>query len=243
MLAALVASGSLLVVMWGGARWIAQREPDMAAPTETGLLFRPVAGHALAIGLALCAIGVFVSDVHHVHQRYLTPLLMIMPFWLALRFPLAFRPRAAQRFLVGSLALALAVTFTWPQIALFGNHRFAYPYDTFALQVAAAAGPDAAILMDRPEYALNIALRMPEARIFEAISPAPEVAALWDTSADNGAALMRLAGPCYRLDRPILKLTAPFRYFSGNVAHLTLAVLRFDPSAAPQGSHCVVPAS
>ena len=30
---------------------------------------------------------------------------------------------------------------------------------------------------------------------------------------------------------------------SGNVAHLTLAVLRFEPSATPQGSHCVVPAS
>ena len=169
---------------------------------------------------------------------------MIMPFWLALRFPLAFRPRAAQRCLVGSLALALAVTFTWPQIALFGNHRFAYPYDTFALQVAAAAGPDAAILMDRPDYALNIALRMPKTEDLRSHFVLQQmVAALWDTSADGGAALMRRAGSCYKLDDPVLKLTAPFHYFSGNVAHLTLAVLRFDPSAASQGSHCVVLAS
>ena len=236
--AAFVVSAGLLAILWAGARLIARREPDMAAPTETGLLFGRVTGRALAIGVALSTVGVLVGDVHRVHSRYLMPFLMILPFWLALQFPLAFRPRAVGRALAGSLAVAVAMTLVWPQIALFGNHRFAYPYDTIALQVAAAAGANTAVLMKRSDYARNIVLRMPEAELFEPAMLAPVVAALWDGPADEGAALMGVAGPCYRLDGPVRQLAAPFHYFSGNEARLSLAVLRFDPQVAGQGADC-----
>ena len=213
--AAFVASAGLLVILWAGARRIARREPDMAAPTETGLLFGRVAGRTLTIGMVLGAVGVLVGDVHHIHGRYLTPFLMILPFWLGLQFPLAFRPRAVRRALAGPLAVAVAVTLVWPQMALFGNHRFAYPYDTIALQVAAAAGANAAVLMERSDYARNIVLRMPEAEMFDPHTIASVVAALWDGPADQGAALIGLAGPATGSTDPSGNSQPPSTIFPG----------------------------
>lgn len=237
---ALAVSAGPLVIVWAAARWLARREADSATPTALGTLFATLAGRGLVAGVAILGIAVLVTDTHHVSDRYLAQFLLLSPVWLSLSFPLAFRPRAMRRFLATSLGLATAVTLAWPQLALFGNHRFAYPYDAIAAEVVAAAGPDAAILMERGDYATNIALRMPDGRFFTAGSPAPTVAALWDADDDRQAALIDMAGPCYRLDGPIRRIVAPFHYFSGNQARLALAVLRLDPKA---GAGCATTAA
>lgn len=235
---ALAVSAGPLLIVWAAARWLARREPDDAAPAALGTLYATLAGRGLIAGLAILGIAVLATDTHHVSDRYLAQFLMLLPVWLSLAYPLAFRPRAMRRFLATSLGLAAAVTLVWPQLALFGNHRFAYPYDAVAAEVVKAAGPDAAILMERGDYATNIALRMPGGRFFDAASPARTVAALWDADEDRQATLTGIAGPCYRLDGPVRRIAAPFHYFSGNEARLALAVLRFDPAAG-----CAAPAS
>lgn len=233
---ALAVSAGPLVIVWAAARWLARREPDDAGPAALGTLFATLAGRGLVAGLAILGIAVLATDIHHVSDRYLAQFLMLLPVWLSLSYPLAFRPRAMRRFLATSLGLAVVVTLVWPQLALFGNHRFAYPYDAVAAQVVAAAGPEAAILMERGDYATNIVLRMPQGRVFDARSPAPTVAALWDADEDREAALLGIAGSCYRLDGPVRRIVAPFHYFSGNEARLALAVLRFEP-----GAGCIAP--
>lgn len=239
---ALLTSVWPLAILWMVARWVSRDEPDIGKPMPVGTLFNQVSGRALAIGFTVLAIAVLAADVHHTSDRYLTQFLLLLPFWLGLQFPLAFRPRAVRRFLLTGLVLAVAMTVAWPQLALFGKHRFAYPYDTIATDVTTAAGPDAAILMDRPDYATNIVLRMPAAHIFERGSHPATIAVLWDTSYDRSAALIEQAGSCYRLDGPARQIVEPFHYFSGNEARISLVVLRYDATATTaQGNSCLNP--
>ena len=143
----LAVSAAPLVIIWAAARWLARGEADLAAPRARGDLFGGVARSTLIAGLAIVGIVVLASDIHHISDRYLAQFLLVLPVWLATCFPLAFRPRAMRRFLATSLGLALAATIAWPQLALFGKHRYAYPYDAIAQQVPKVAGPAGAILM------------------------------------------------------------------------------------------------
>lgn len=223
------ASSFLLAFMWMVARRLSRNEMDVSQLTDTGLLFGRIAGRALAIGLAFCAITVLLDDVHNVHERYLTPLLMLVPFWLGLRFPLAYRPHAVRGFLLMSALVAVLVSVAWPQLALFGPHRFAYPYDTLAKDIAPLAGPAPAILMKRPDYATNFVLRLPGARLFDRNVRTEAVIALWESQSESEQKnLIESAGPCYRPSGAAHELAAPYHYFSGRQARLSFVRLQLD---------------
>ena len=240
--AALVNVGPLLLI-WAVGRRLARREPDRAVLDDQAVLFGRVVGRALLIGILGLVVGIVALDVHNVHARYVTPFLMLVPVWLALRFPLALKPSAAGRYLILSGVIAIGITIGWPQTILFDDDRLAFPYEALAAEAATAGGGDAAILMRRSDYALNVARHMANGRVFDSSAAAPTVVALWETGSAKEEGLIARAGPCYRIDGDVREIVARYHYFSGKETRISLALLRRDPGAAPEDAGCALPVS
>lgn len=98
-------------------------------------------GLSTAIGVAAFALIILVGDLHYVHERYLTPLLMPLPFWLVTALPLEERGRAPVHFLRTAGVVVFLMLVAWPLWMLFGREQFAYPYKAFSADIAELA-PD-----------------------------------------------------------------------------------------------------
>lgn len=228
-LAALAWAGPLLLV-WFAARALARNEAALAerphqAPADAALsaLFARTA----LIGLGMFAAIVLAGDLHSVHERYLTPMLMPLPFWLAFAWPLEARPRAAARFLaVGATVAGLMVT-AWPAWIAFGREQLAFPYDAFAEAVDKAVPGEFAVLAPEPKYAANVVIRLDRARMWEEGAPDERVLLVW--SSRGGGVPRGLAdrlGEDFQPEGPALALTLPYDNLSRHQARLGAQLYR-----------------
>ncbi len=101
------------------------------------------------------------------HERYVTPLLMPLPFWLALSWPLEGRSYAPLRFLRLAAAVAVLMVTAWPLWIAFGREQFAYPYGAFAAALNRQGAEPLAILAHQRKIAANIAIRLDRASVWE----------------------------------------------------------------------------
>lgn len=89
-------------------------------------------GRGMFCGMLLLAVIIFAFDINKVSERYLTPLLMGIPLWLAVA-----RPIQALWFPRFALGLFIASPIVWFCTSNFHAQRFVYPYEEMAQQLVA----------------------------------------------------------------------------------------------------------
>ena len=230
LIAGLVSSAGLMIILWLIGRFISRSEERDPAPSDYRDLWRALSGRALALTIAAIAAALFLSDAHRFHDRYLTPILVLLPIWLCLRLPLDHRPYAARRAIGLSLAIAAVIAVAWPAVILFGHHAFSYPYGALAAQIADDLPAGTAIAMPRLDDAVNMRLRLNGTDLYDPANPAQSVAVLWSGRAEDESKVLESFSDRYRSTAPVRTITAPFDNLSGRTAVLNLAILQRTPA-------------
>ncbi len=91
-------------------------------------VFSNLFGLICLVGVSLFALIILFADMHFVHERYFTPLLMALPFWFVLKFPIVANVQARVGLLRFGLILMLCALIGANSLAMFGNHSLSFPY-------------------------------------------------------------------------------------------------------------------
>jgi hypothetical protein len=142
-------------------------------------------GRIALISLAIFAAIILFGDFRSVHERYMTPILIALPFWLVLAWPLQAYARAPIHFLRVGLVLAILMATAWPLWLLFGKEQLAYPYQAFADSLQGAYHGPVGIASHPGKYGANIAVRLPDATMWTGAARTQEVIVLWNGSPDQ----------------------------------------------------------
>lgn len=213
---AVSASAGVAAVAWAAARLLDRLRPSAPAPAAPRALdpalaaaLRLALARAIGLGLALFALGVFVADVHRVHERYLTPIFATLPIVLAVTLPL----RGAAPLLAGAAAATYLAVFpgVWYMVET-SAHRYSRPYPALAAQIRAAHPAPSPIRSARHDDAANLTLALgwPGARspTFLPLDGADRVLLLWRGGGGPPARLIpegfRPAGPAGAAQAPLL---------------------------------------
>jgi 4-amino-4-deoxy-L-arabinose transferase-like glycosyltransferase len=212
-----------LLLVWLLIRYFAPAK-DGIAPTEDDARrhsFTLFFGRTTLIGVAAFALIILAGDLHSVSERYLTPLLMPLPFWLALAFPLEARLRGPVHFLRVAGTVALLMVVAWPAWMIFGREQFAYPYAAVAASLRDAVAGPFTVLGPQEKYAANIAIRLDRASTWEEGSDARQVVLLWDAKYGRtpGGLASRL-GSGFEPRGAVMAMDYPYDNLSGQKARL-----------------------
>ena len=140
LLVAIAAWAGPLLLAWFAIRYLSRDEAEAAARLAMAsdiTAFAQLFGRTTAIGVGAFAAILLLGDLHSVHERYITP--MLMPLALLAGASLAAGSAAFARRSTScgsSAAAALLMVTAWPLWIAFGREQFAYPYAAFA------AGPE-----------------------------------------------------------------------------------------------------
>ena len=212
-----------LLIAWFAIRYLSRN--DQAAPSPTGdekvHAFAQLFGRTALIGFAIFAVIVLAGDMHSVRERYLTPLLMPLPFWLAFSWPLEAYRRAPSRFLgIGAVVAALMVT-AWPLWIAFGREQLAYPYEAFATALEQAVSGPFTVLAHHDKYAANIAIRVEGATMWEDGAHPNQVLILWDPkSGRTPSGLIAKLGKAFEPRGDVMAMIYPYDNLSREKARL-----------------------
>jgi hypothetical protein len=217
---ATLASAAPLFIVWA----LARRGPqpaDAAEPaaeplaSDLGRLYLRVA----VLGWLLFAAAILFGDFHFVFERYLTPLLVPLPLWLAI---------AASPSRKTIVRLATAAGFAWfgalvamPAIVAFQDDHFAYPYRGIARALKEKLPPPYAILGRRDRLSANLVIKLPGTTMFEEDKGQRRVLLVWTGNAtEPPSSLTAELGANYRPSGAPLSLFLPYENFSGAKASL-----------------------
>jgi len=183
-----------------------------------------------SIGAGLFAAVILLGDFDAVHERYMTPLLMSLPLWLATAWPLELHGRAAVHFLRTSAVVALLILVAWPGWILLGKEQLAYPYRQFAAEITRQTNRPFAILASRDKIAANLVIRIDGASMLSPGSDSPDVLIVWEGHADAAPEHLRAdLGSSYAARGAPRRLTAPYDNFSGQTARLSYQLFQRPP--------------
>ncbi len=143
---------------WAGPAlliWLIARRRAAATPGAPAPMIFAI-GAAMLAALGLFALIVLAADVTQVRERYVTPILAVLPVWLATALPLRARwvpALAAAAYLAAPVGFAAMVSFS--------GHRLAFPYATLAAEIRAGFDTDGAAIMGvREADVANLALQL-----------------------------------------------------------------------------------
>jgi 4-amino-4-deoxy-L-arabinose transferase-like glycosyltransferase len=213
-----------LMLAWFAIRY-ATRDDAAAEPASMrgeGIeIFAQFFGRTAFVGFSIFAAIILVGDMHSVRERYLTPLLMPLPFWLAFSWPLDTSARAATRFLAIGAVLAFLMVTAWPLWITFGRDQFAYPYESFTQAVDSAVPGPFAVASHHEKFAANIAIRLDRARLWQEGSQPDKLLILWDAkSARPPSSLIAKLGDRFEPRGDMMAMTFPYANYSGHMARL-----------------------
>jgi 4-amino-4-deoxy-L-arabinose transferase-like glycosyltransferase len=221
---------AVALITWIGplaAAWFAiralSREPDPAsqAGEEKARAFAQLFGRTALIGFGIFAAIVLVLDMHSVRERYLTPLLMPLPFWLVFAWPLHGKPRAATGFLAIGGTVAVLMVTAWPLWIAFGREQLAYPYAAFAKAVDEAVSGPFAVTAHQDKFAANIAIRVEGGQMWEEGARPEQLVVVWDAkSASIPRKLAARIGEGYEPRGDVMAMSFPYDNLSGQTARL-----------------------
>jgi hypothetical protein len=176
------------------------------------------------------ALIILGGDLHSVSERYLTPLLMPLPFWLALAVPLETRARAPVHFLRFGSVVALLMVVVWPAWIIFGREQFAYPYAAVAASLRDAVAGPFTVLAPQEKYAANIAIRLDRATPWEEGSDARQVVLLWDAKyGPTPGGLVSRLGSDFEPRGAIMAMHYPYDNLSGQKARINAQLYARKP--------------
>jgi hypothetical protein len=158
------------VLVWAIVR---RQGPRGAAPGDAEAFLRALA-LAMSISLAVFAVIVLAADMHRVRERYLTPMLIALPIWLAVARPLG-RAWPARLALAAHLTAAVGVA----GVVTLSPHRLAYPWASIAGDLSTALPGAEAVIGGRTADGANIALALGLPVVRERAAPDGPVLLVW----------------------------------------------------------------
>jgi len=165
-----------------------------------------------------------------VDERYMTPLLMALPLWLAAAWPLELRGRAPVHFLRTAGVLVVLMLIVWPGLILFGKEKLSYPYQHFTAEIGAQTSGPIAVLGSRYRIGANLVIRLDDARVWSPGDAAQRVLLAWEGHANAApGGLVKQLGASYNPASPVRRLTAPYDNFSGRTARLSYQIFQRAP--------------
>ena len=164
----------VMTLAWAGLAgliWLGARAYDLiqggglADPSDDGPGGAPYSGamigrileRALLGGLGLFAVLILAGDVTKIEERYLTPLLALLPVYLAVRWPLTISARPVA--LLAIVAYLAVFPGYWGYVT-YGKHRFAIPYDAVAAQIRRQYPEALPLISPRHDDQANIVLAL-----------------------------------------------------------------------------------
>jgi 4-amino-4-deoxy-L-arabinose transferase-like glycosyltransferase len=229
LIAAVIAWAGPLVAVWFALRLLSG-DRDAGTDREDVGGFASFFGLATMIGVVGFAAIVLLGDFHSVQERYFTPLLIALPLWLVLSWPIDNAVRPATHFLRIAAAIAILMVTAWPLWIVFGREQLAYPYAAFAAALPRTEGVPMAVLTDRNKYAANIAIRLKDGAVWGEIDSPQEVAIIWRQKSDQPPAeLVATLGPDYEPRSAVLALSFPYDNLSGQTARLMVRIYARKP--------------
>ena len=222
-------AGPLLAV-WLAIRYFEPSRLEVLPDEARTRSFAQLFGRTTLIGVGAFAAIILVGDMHSVFERYLTPLLMPLPFWLATALPLETRRRAPLHFLRIAAVIAVLMVTAWPLWITFGREQFAYPYGSITASLSDGVEGPFSVLGPQDKFAANIAIRLDRARAWEERVPTDQVVVLWDPksarSPDGAAARL---GSAFEPRGAVITMNFPYDNFSGQKARLNAQVYMRRP--------------
>lgn len=196
---------------------------------------RRVLWRTLGWGLAGFAVLVAAADMSLVHERYLTPLLMVLPVVASLHLAGWQRRRLV---VVAGVVAALAVPVGIVGMVAFDNHRWARPYEALGAAIAAATPPGDVVVTSTswdPALAGNLALAfraMGRTAVVadDRVHPhGPVIVQVWEGRRPvPEESRPRPPGAC---EAARLTLEAPYTNFTDRTMAVTVAI--YAPAACP----------
>lgn len=217
----LITWSGLLVLVWFFTLYVRGSGGNRAAPRSENAIYMQFFGRTVLIGFALFCLIILAGDFTAVHERYLTPILVALPFWLALRFPLEHRGAASIHFLGTGAVIAGLMLTAWPAWIAFGKEQLAYPYDAMAEDMKRFDSRDAVLIADRDKHAANLAIRLEFAEPWRYGGQPGHVIVIWGSNADKppGWLLERL-GAEYASSGQLIGMSYGYNNLSGHEATL-----------------------
>jgi hypothetical protein len=212
-----------LLIAWFALRYVLREETgaDNPADAERRHIFAQFFGRTTLIAIGAFAAIILFGDLHSVRERYLTPMLMPLPFWLAFAWPLEQHSRAPVHFLRVSAVIAALMVTAWPLWILFGKDQFAYPYQAFATALGQATPDSFAVLGPHDKYGANIAIRLERASPWTEEAHADRVMVLWEPKAGRSAnGLAARLGEGFEPRGGPITMSAPYDNLSGQQVRL-----------------------
>lgn len=210
-----------LIAVWFAIRWLTAPAAD--APSSGGAAddWRRFFARTTLIGFGGFTLFIALGDMHAVYERYLTPLLISLPFWMALGWPLEDGKTAPMHFARVGGVVALLMLTAWPAWAIFGRDQFAYPHAAIAADLANAVSGPFEVMSPHDKYAANIVIRLPRAALWKQDGLADQVVILWDNrSGRKPEGLIARLGPAYAPRGPELSMRHPYDNLSGAEARV-----------------------
>jgi hypothetical protein len=230
---AMAAWAGPLVAVWLAIRYAtraqAEGAPGAAQAPEVDS-FATLFGRTTLIGLAAFALIVLLGDLHSVSERYLTPMMMPLPFWMALALPLDPQTRAPVHFLRVCAVIALLMVTVWPGKILFSRDQFAFPYDSLAQGLGSAVPGEFAVLGPHYKYAANVAIRLGRASPWgeDGAPGADQVVVLWEPKRSPAGIVARL-GNGFEARGGVIAMSYPYDNLSGAEAAVNAQVYARKP--------------
>ncbi len=179
-----------------------------------------------AISLGIFALIVLFSDMHMVHERYITPFLIPLPFALILFWKMEDIPVATGRLMIFGAFMMLAALIGANGMFMYGKHALAYPYQQFAEGLKKQFGNDINIKTLRGRDFSNLVIYIKKKGQNRFIPDHKEVIAVWRSNSKTiPVTLRKKLGKQYRQASPVFSQTASYIFTSG--PYVTMRAQRF----------------
>lgn len=229
-------AGLLALVWWLACRIATQRSAERQTTDETGSAFIRIFGLTLAIGIAILAAIVLGADLHNVRMRYVTPVLVVFPIWLVLRWPIEASPVATKRYFATAAAVALFATSAWPIVAMALATPFNFPVRDMASAIEASVEPPFAILSKDREVSPNLVMWIDGAAVWDSRQPADRVLLVWNRPERGPRKLVDRLTPLYRPLGEIEAASFPsLGFLNGEARTLGWQLYERDPASLASG--------
>ena len=218
-----------LAAVWFSVWWLTSTERSDGLDGDRAAAARFFARVTL-LSVALFALLVLLGDFHSVDERYMTPLLMALPLWLAAAWPLELHGRAPVHFLRTAGVLVVLMLIVWPGLILFGKEKLAFPYPQFAAEMRDETSGRISVIGSPNRIGANLVIRLDNARMWSREGKAQRVLLAWEGHSSTAPRKMvKQLGPDYAPADAVRRLTAVYDNFSGRKARLSYQVFQRSP--------------
>ena len=170
----------------------------------------------LSAGIFLVII--FIADMHFVHERYLTPILLSLPFWFLLVYSLK-NDRPVLRIIARLIAfIMIGVLIGSNAMVMLGKHSLSFPYKEFAQGIGKKFGKkNIRILAARDRDAGNIVINISGAKMVDLNVFSPnEFVLVWRSNKKSVPIyLFKNSRKKYIAVSEVYSQSKPYYYFSG----------------------------